>query len=179
MTTSMGNAVTAKIVNTVDNPASDEAIVVAAIAFANGAPLTLRLGNRRLVATPAHRRVLVGQLDRAIDGRNGIQDIVPLVGVVTGVKLTYVATVGEGSVRLETYRHFRSVRAVLAMAVVLTMEKGHEVESKVCRCKWQQCEAPFFIAQRNPRGGPANRTYCRPEHRKLHHDSSGRRLGKV
>jgi hypothetical protein len=164
----------AELTNTPDKPATDEAILVAAIAFANGAPLTLHLDKKTLKATNAQRRELVRGLESGLDSPLG-----PLVQLVRGVKLSYGASLSDdgSSLRLNIQRDFKTVEAVLAMAVVLTMDKKHEFGSKVCRCKLQTCKA-FFMAKQNPKGGPPNRTYCSPEHLAEHHNSVERRFPK-
>jgi hypothetical protein len=171
----MGKA--AELTDTLDEPATDEAILAAALAFANGDALTLHLDHKTLTATDAQRRELSGWLERALIGRAGMQDIAPLLGIARGIKLSYIVNLaGDGGVRLSIHRHFRTARSVLALAAVLAMDNKHDIGSKVYRCKLQTCKS-FFLAKQNPKGGPPNRTYCCPEHLKEHHDSSNRRLG--
>jgi hypothetical protein len=177
----MGKAI--ELRNTIERPATDEAIVRAAVAFANGAALTLRLNDKTLAATPKNRRELASWMESAIGNRDKAepvqQDFVPLYALIRGLRVNYVVVIpGDGNVRLEFYRDFKTVRSVLGLAVALMMDREHEFGSQVCRCKWQKCEAPFFLAQQNPKGGPPNRTYCSPEHMKGHHNSAKRRLGK-
>jgi hypothetical protein len=171
----MGNVV--ELTDTLDKPVTDEEILAAALPFANGAPLTLHLGNKTLTGTPTQRRELNEWLDRALAGRAGLQDIAPFVSLARGIKLSYVVNLpGDGGLQLSVRRHFKTARSVFALAAVLVMDTKHEDGSKVCRCK--HCR-DLFMAQQNPKGGPPNRTYCCPAHLKEHHDSSNRRMGKT
>ncbi len=170
---------TAELTDSPDRPATDESILVAAVAFANGAPLTLHLGKKTVMATNAQRRDFVRLLESVTSGRIEMQDIAPVLGITRGIKLSYVIIGGsDGVPRLAVHRAFRTVRAVLALAAVLALDTTHKSGSKVCRCKWQHCKTPFFIPQQNRKGGPPKRTYCSAEHLKEHHNSVERRFPK-
>ena len=64
--------------------------------------------------------------------------------------------------------------AALALGTLLLIDQGRPYQKALCRCKLPRCER-FYLARRNPKGGPANRTYCTSDHRDEHHDSAERR----
>jgi hypothetical protein len=70
------------------------------------------------------------------------------------------------------FETYQNVAAWLARATAYVMDPTKPFATKVCRCRW--CEK-FYVARKNPNGGPANRIYCRPSHRKAHHDSGERK----
>jgi hypothetical protein len=174
----MGNT-PVTLTNTLDKPATDEAILAALIAFANGARLTLVLGDKSLIATSAQRRGFVEDLEDVLKDRIHLKTLAPVLGLTRGIKLSYVIQGrAHGGLSLEVYRKFKTVRALLSFAVVLAMDPKDKSKSPVCRCKLQRCQA-FFLERQNPKGGKPSRIYCSPAHLKEHHDSSNRRLGKV
>jgi len=70
------------------------------------------------------------------------------------------------------YRRFRYVSSALALAMLLVMDQAKSYRQTLSRCK--QCQR-FYLARRNPKGGPANRTYCSPRCRDDHHNSYERK----
>jgi hypothetical protein len=73
---------------------------------------------------------------------------------------------------LTEFRSFQNVASALAVGMLLVMDPVRPFAKALCRCKW--CQA-FYLARKNPKGGPANRIYCSPKHRDNHHDSGARR----
>jgi hypothetical protein len=80
----------------------------------------------------------------------------------------------NGKQRLVYYREPRDIHAVLSQGLLLVMDEHKPYGAALCRCRLPSCQR-FYLARRNPKGGPANRTYCSPEHRKEHHDSADRK----
>ena len=72
------------------------------------------------------------------------------------------------------FRSFKNVASALTFAMLLVMDQRKPYAKALCRCKLPSCRR-FYLAQKNPKGGPANRTYCIPAHREEHHNSSGRK----
>ena len=72
------------------------------------------------------------------------------------------------------FRLFRTARAALAEALVLTLDPDRPYAKKLSRCKYPSCRE-FYFAEKKRGGGPANRTYCKPAHRLLHNNSSLRK----
>jgi hypothetical protein len=71
-------------------------------------------------------------------------------------------------------RHFRDIHAVLSEGLLLLMDEQKTFGRTLCRCRLPSCRK-FYLARRNPKGGPANRTYCSPTHRDDYHDSADRK----
>ncbi|HUN74386.1 MAG TPA: hypothetical protein VMU40_07720 [Steroidobacteraceae bacterium] len=88
-----------------------------------------------------------------------------------------------GSARLKSsgkqtlVRHsiFRDTHARLSYALLLLAEEQAPYQRALCRCKLPRCRK-FYLAKRNPKGGPANRTYCDSAHRDEHHNSFDRKV---
>jgi hypothetical protein len=75
---------------------------------------------------------------------------------------------------LADFRAFPNVASALALAMALVMDQARPFAKAFCRCKLPDCQ-DFYLAQKNPKGGPPNRTYCKPEHRDQHHNSAERK----
>jgi hypothetical protein len=86
-------------------------------------------------------------------------------------------TLGRGF-WLGYHQDFKTARALLDYAVMLTLDSKLAFGSLVSRCRLPQCDR-IYIATKNPKGGPANRTYCSPDHRNKHHNSAARKTGEV
>jgi transcriptional regulator with XRE-family HTH domain len=68
------------------------------------------------------------------------------------------------------FRDFEDFEAMLTHAVVLLLDERKTYGAALCRCKLPTCDR-FYLACKNPKGGPANRNYCSPGHRAVAHDS--------
>jgi hypothetical protein len=75
------------------------------------------------------------------------------------------------------FRSFQNVGAALAVGILLVMDPARPFAKALCRCKLPSC-GRFYLASKNPKGGPANRTYCKPEHRDEHHNSAERKAAE-
>lgn len=80
----------------------------------------------------------------------------------------------SGKQRLTNYSMYRDIHAMLSHGLLLLLDEQAPYGRTLCRCKLPTCHR-FYLAKRNPKGGPANRTYCTPEHRDEHHDSAQRK----
>ena len=167
------------VTNTLGRPAADAEILKATVGFANGAGLEL-IGTN-------------GKRHQASD-----QDRVEFAKVMTSALADPIGTAYEALPRFSEKRDlievftvsdksglqrqlrvdFRSIRALLDHALLLILDRTNPVGRLVCRCKLPRCGV-FYIAGRNKRGGGLNLTFCRPEHREEHHNSSDRRLGRI
>jgi hypothetical protein len=76
---------------------------------------------------------------------------------------------------LADYRRFDNVASALAYALRVLLDQGNAYCRALCRCKLPSCQR-FYLARKSPKGGPPNRTYCKPEHRDEHHNSAGRKV---
>jgi hypothetical protein len=72
------------------------------------------------------------------------------------------------------FRCFKNVASALAFAALLIVDPTRPYRNALCRCKLERCRR-FYLAQKNLKGGPANRTYCSPAHRDAHHNSAERK----
>jgi len=72
------------------------------------------------------------------------------------------------------FRSFKNVAAAITFAMLLVMDQKKPYAKALCRCKLPTCER-FYLARKNPKGGPPNRTYCEPNHRNEHHNSADRK----
>lgn len=80
----------------------------------------------------------------------------------------------SGRLRAMYVRTFRDLHAMLSRALVLVIDEHAGYGRALSRCKLPACQK-FYLAKRNPKGGPANRTYCCPAHRDEHHNSYERK----
>jgi hypothetical protein len=194
--------------NLVTAPATDDALVDALLAFANGAELVIvgqdaRFGEPR--ALDSDRAVYVEALERAVerqegpipmlrhpDGRPRPSFMVMRLGRGSGTRklprplrgLPAVATervivpVGRRGYSLAWFRQFRTAASALAEALMLVLDPEKPYAKALCRCRYPECRK-FYLARKNPKGGPANRTYCSKQHRIDHHDSPERKFMSV
>jgi hypothetical protein len=90
------------------------------------------------------------------------------------IKLSSLMVQGS-SKRGVTYRlEYRDRHALLSHALLLLLSEQMPYGKALCRCKLPSC-GRFYLASKNPKGGPANRTYCSPAHRDEHHNSYERK----
>jgi hypothetical protein len=78
---------------------------------------------------------------------------------------------------LTEFRSFQNVASALAVGMLLVMDPARSFAKALCRCKLPSC-GRFYLASKNPKGGPANRTYCEPEHRDKYRDSAERKAAE-
>jgi hypothetical protein len=75
------------------------------------------------------------------------------------------------SVEIRYHRDFEDERAAMLFAVALLFDKSKPFSAAISRCHYEDCGNKFYLARRNPKGGPANRIYCSEEHRELGHEA--------
>ncbi len=169
-----------ELANSLSRPASDEEIIAAAIEFANGADFVMKRAADSVVATSKDRQLLLVWLESALSSRetNMFDEFLDVSKQFRNIKHLPVVSVlpGKGGLRIGLYRDFRTVRAVLAYAVMLALDPDHEVGSKVCRCKF--CKK-FFLSKQDPSGGRPSRVYCCNDHMEKYHNSSERKKVKT
>ena len=175
-----------KLVNTSGAPIGDEALVTAALDQANGAEVSLNGAGQ---ADPAASRLhLLSVLERvraayALDPKSAArgQAFREILGVslrlLGRLDVRPVYEVGASGVLLDYFRDFLTVDAALSYAVLLLLDRRKPFGPALCRCRLISCER-FYLAARSPKGGPANRTYCTPEHRAESHDSAQSRTAR-
>lgn len=147
---------------------------------------------RLLQAVAESPRNPLGIADSSGRARNAVIEIPPLPSVAdfallvdqglftwlahmqASIDLKTILVGHRGGYSLTDFRCFKNVSSALAVAMLMIADQSKPYGKALCRCKWQQCQ-DFYLAQKNPRGGPANRTYCSPAHRDEHHDSKERK----
>src|SRR6267378_3763220 len=77
-----------------------------------------------------------------------------------------------GRARPVYVRDFRDIHAVLSQGVLLLLDERKPYSKDLCRCIY--C-GRFYLARRNPKGGPANRSYCSEKHRLAYRNSGLRK----
>ena len=179
------------LTNLATAPIGDDALADGLLAFANGAELTV-VGQDAWVprADPADRPRVIEYLENLVAGEAPLPEIGgrPTLKVIrirgnapawlassllAGLLHIYVEPVlvaGPKGYMRRYFRQFPSGATLLAEAAALFLDLDRrESLSRCLLC------SDFYIARKNPRGGPANKTYCSPEHRRVHNNSSKRK----
>jgi hypothetical protein len=134
---------------------------------------TDRTGRRR----PANAVIQIGDLgpargDRAVSPRPDFNAW--LAHMKKSMERELVLVGRSHGYSLADFRSFRNIASALAFATLLVMDQSKPYSKDLSRCKLRTCQR-FYLAQKNPKGGGKNRTYCSPEHRQEHHDSADRK----
>lgn len=120
------------------------------------------------------------KLDAFVTNRSAFIDRVfmeSLVGLMDVLRVMPVFTYGIDGVRLQYQRYFPSFKTAIDFSVMLLLDDSLGFGPALCKCQYSQCRK-FYLAKRNPKGGPANRNYCCPDHRDLSHDAKENRGAK-
>lgn len=88
------------------------------------------------------------------------------------IQIESVLAARQQGYSLIEFRAFQNIASALALALLIANDPARLFAKRVSRCKW--CHK-FYLARKNPKGGPANRVYCTPDHREEHHNSSTRK----
>ncbi len=188
-TGSMGRSKTepVRLVSTARFPPSDDALIGALLVFCNGDPLEFRSGQgagttqRMSDAREAKLRSHFSELlVMASNNRADLaQDFMP-IGIellsslrvqpkIVGGPSSDPKQFGRFSIRMEYARYFPNLSVALNYSILLLLDDSLPYGEALSRCHLSTC-GRFYLAARNLRGGPANRTYCRPRHRDIAHD---------
>ena len=179
-------ATAVKLVNTSGAPIPDEALVRATLAHANGAEIFMN-GVRQPDPSPSRLR-LVSVLERihqahglgpSIEARGHVfrEILEQSLRLLGRLDVRPVYEIGPGGLLLDYFRDFLTVDAAMSYAVLLMLDQRQPFGKALCRCRLSRC-GQFYLAARSPNGGPANRTYCTPEHRAESHDSAQSRTAR-
>src|SRR5579863_9456688 len=153
-------------------PATDEQLVSALIEFANGRDVELlHMPENRPQERGGEREELQSEfsalLARAAENRAKLAEVfLKQVGLplLASLRIAPAISFGRGGFTLAYARDFRTLRSALQYAVLLLLDLNQPFGDALCRCRLASCRA-FYLAKRNPKGGPANRNYCSPKHR--------------
>ncbi|MDE2137928.1 MAG: hypothetical protein KGJ68_10870 [Gammaproteobacteria bacterium] len=75
---------------------------------------------------------------------------------------------------LSYFHDYPDVESVLTYGLLLLLDSNREYGKSLSRCHLPSC-SKFYLAKPNPKGGPANRYYCKPAHRDEAHNSKQNR----
>jgi hypothetical protein len=90
--------------------------------------------------------------------------------LLTLVTVKPVLAIGSHGYSIQHFHDFPDLEALLTYAVVLLLDGTKPYGKALCRCKLSTCDR-FYLARKNPKGGPENRNYCSIKHRQVAHDS--------
>jgi hypothetical protein len=164
-----------RLLNGRSGAATDEQLVNALIEFANGREVELvrdgkskELGGERAAMQMEFSELLaLGAEDRAKLVRKFNFDVG--MALLQSLRIDLSIHYGTRGMRLGYLRDFPTLRSALQYAVMLLLDLDLPYGSALCRCQLKRCGV-FYLAARNPKGGPANRHYCNPEHRSEAHN---------
>jgi hypothetical protein len=162
-----------ELVNSATRPASDGELVDALIAFVNGAEVVLS-GSNDPRATTEERSHFGEFLRLAVEDpdRLPLQEITQ--HVLASLKVHPVIVMHGHGLALDYFREFPDLPTALTYATLLLLDARQPYGAALCRCKLPRC-GKYYLAKKQKKGGPANRTYCSPRHRIEQHNSAERK----
>jgi hypothetical protein len=138
--------------------------------------VTDRSGKRR----PANAVIQLSTL--GLSGRRGDRALLPgndfqtwLAHMTDSIEAELVLAAHPSGYSFADFRAFMNIASAMAFAMLIVMDQRRQYASQLSRCKLPSCRR-FYLARKNPRGGPPNRIYCRPNHRDEHHNSAERKI---
>jgi hypothetical protein len=166
-----------ELLNRFGGAASDDTLVEALLAFANGAEVVLRtgLGGEDWISPPVPEewrerfcsflRVVAGRdlsrIDREFDFIFHVLQRLRPVPIYKSV---------AAGIRLGYFHDFPDPETALSFASLLLLDVEKPYGKALSQCKLPTCNQ-FYLAKKNPEGGPPNFNYCKPEHRDEAHNS--------
>jgi hypothetical protein len=173
-----------ELLNSANWPASDDALVDALIGFANGAEVVMltkpREGPATIEEKRAHPRAPLELRNRFVQFlRLSVEDPALLhdqfmasigMKLLASMKVSPVVNFGTYGVALGCFWDFPDLESALSFGVSLLLDARKPYGKALHRCKLPTCDR-FYLARKNPKGGPANLNYCSPGHRDIAHDS--------
>jgi len=151
---------------------SDEALLDATLAFANGAELQMEEWRERDAETlESQREVIRGYLERILRGewRKLAQELLDqgwqkwsTSTVRRAVRLT------DEGLEISYHEQLHSAHLLAMWGVALLLSKPLRLD--LCKCHYSECQKFFWKVV--PTKGPPRRTYCSDEHLKLGHSEN-------
>ena len=179
-----------ELLNSASWPASDDALVDVLLGFANGAEVVMLSKPPERPATTEEKRAhmpapvelrsrFAELLELAVEDPNRLrEEFFPLgAELIDSLKVKPVMVFGTHGHSLDYFRELPDLRTALTYAVMLLLDAHKSYGAALCRCRLPSC-GRFYLARRKKKGGPANRVYCRPQHRAEHHNSAARKAAK-
>ena len=112
---------------------------------------------------------------KAIDSPLWLKDFAPYVADLRRtLRFMPLVRLRGGSYTFIQYAVFATISAAMTVAALTVLDSSKPFRGALARCKLPTCGG-FYLARKNPAGGPANRTYCSPAHRDEHHNSAARK----
>ena len=112
---------------------------------------------------------------KAIDSPRWLKDFAPYVADLRRtLRFAPLVRLRGGSYTFIQYAVFATISAAMTVAALTVLDSSKPFRGALARCKLPTC-GRFYLARKNPAGGPANRTYCSPAHRDEHHNSAARK----
>lgn len=154
------------------DPPTDDALIGALLAVANGDPFEYFSGPGPGSASSAadieairprfRELVHAGATNRAALASRFIPEVgAPLL---QSLKVRIVIQFGARGFTDRYDRAFGTLETALNYAVMLLLNLEKRYGADLCQCQLKRC-GRFYLATKNPKGGPANRNYCSPPHR--------------
>jgi hypothetical protein len=175
-----------RIRNTPDRPATDAELVVGLLALVNGSAVAVDsqrpqqnaaalAGQYKVTLTKAARHgSSAGNPGTALDEHFKLGEWA--VDTLPNLRRTPHAFHRGGQWLIKWHTEFRDLRAALDYALTLVLSPDEPYLTKLCRCSYSECDR-VYLAEKNPKGGPANTVYCSDVHRTLANNSANRKTG--
>lgn len=158
-------------------PMLSDSVAIGRHYAANEGFIHIRQG--RLWIEPSHRRAeserSMEPSGAAIASPAWLRHFAPYVAELRRtMRFAPLVLLREGSYTFVQYAVFSTVSAAMTMAALTVLDARKPFRAALACCKLPSC-GRFYLARKNPAGGPANRTYCSPVCRDKHHNSAGRK----
>lgn len=96
------------------------------------------------------------------------------VDLLKKVKLSSTIEFHDKGIRLGYKRVFPNLPTALKYGLLLLLDTSQPYSRALSQCRLTSC-GRFYLAKKNPKGGPANRNYCSEEHRSEAHNKKQNR----
>ena len=153
------------------NPLTDDALVAALLAVGNGE--SFQVGPFSTISersAEAFRMLLLAEYEHSWDDANSLVAFAPIAfQLIETMKVKPVLKMAARGLSIRYERTFPSIDTALQFAFMLLLDAEGPYLNALSRCGLSTCNR-YYLARRNPKGGPANRFYCDPAHRELAHD---------
>lgn len=147
---------------------ADGSLIAALLAVGNGEPFHFQNFN---VADKSFAARFRETLDEAARSRIKLANRFLPIGIelLTTMKVKPTIELGSRGFVLGYAQEFPTLESALNYGVMLLLDISKPYGAALSRCGRSTCKR-FYLAKRNPKGGPANKHYCSPAHRDEAHD---------
>lgn len=147
---------------------NDDALVATLLAVGNGEAFQFQAFNAADgLAVTRYRKLL----EQAAKSRIKLANRFLPIGMqlLTSMKVRPTIEFGRRGFTLGYAHDFPTLESALNYGVMLLLDVSKPYGVALSRCGRSTCQR-FYLAKRNPKGGPANKHYCSPAHRDEAHD---------